>query len=448
MIKDLPTDTLTVKKSRRTRDLANSEFLEETGVSRLVRGSIYVATFAVTAFVVWTYFATVQEIVQTTGKIVPRDDVRTVQHLEGGILSEVLVKPGQQVAEGDILARLDASTARSQLAQNTTRLINLKLEEERHRAFAEAREPQFDAIVAGYSGLKMDQLKIFESERTAKLSQISVLEKQISEKQAELVGIRNNEKNTAGRIRLMEEEFAIRDKLFKRGLQSRVEYLQAKQKLLTAQHELQRLEDERLTAIAAISGLTESRHDLDNRLRQEALRRLGQVIGVSAELEDTIVSLKDRVNRLVVRSPVAGLVQEVPLQANSGVLPPGGIVAKIVPVEGGLLVESHIDTRDIGFLEAGQPVTVKVNAFDYSRYGVIDGRLNFISPSTFLDDNNSPYYLAKIELDKSHVGVDPAQNQILPGMTAQADITTGTKTIFQYILKPIYTVLNESFFER
>jgi HlyD family secretion protein/adhesin transport system membrane fusion protein len=203
-----------------------------------------------------------------------------------------------------------------------------------------------------------------------------------------------------------------------------------------------------LTAIAAISGLTESRHDLDNRLRQEALRRLGQVIGVSAELEDTIVSLKDRVNRLVVRSPVAGLVQEVPLQANSGVLPPGGIVAKIVPVEGGLLVESHIDTRDIGFLEAGQPVTVKVNAFDYSRYGVIDGRLNFISPSTFLDDNNSPYYLAKIELDKSHVGVDPAQNQILPGMTAQADITTGTKTIFQYILKPIYTVLNESFFER
>ncbi|MBX2805972.1 MAG: HlyD family type I secretion periplasmic adaptor subunit [Hyphomicrobiales bacterium] len=448
MNKILPMDMASIARSRRMRDLANSEFLEETGASRLVRSSIYVTAVAIFSFLTWTYFATIQEVVQTTGKVIPRNDVRTVQHLEGGILSEVMVTEGQRVSVGDELVRLDASVAHSELEQARSRLDMLKLEEERIRALVENRMPNFNRMVTGNDSLKADQSKIFVAEQIAQDSQISVLKKQIIERETQLVGIQNKETNAANRNELVREEFAIQENLFNRGLRPRVEFLQSRQKMLLAENELQRLKDEKLTAIEAIAALKERRQDLDNRLKQDALRRLGQVIAQRAELEKSIVSLQDRVNRLVVKSPVGGVVQDVPLQANAGVLPPGGVVAKIVPIDGDLLVESRINTRDVGFLEIGQAVSVKVNAFDYARYGVVPGSLSFISPTTFIDEDNSAYYLAKIEINKKYVGESEINNQILPGMTVQADITTGDKTIFQYILKPIYTVINESFFER
>lgn len=448
MNEKLPAEISKIARSRRSRDLANSEFLEETGASRLVRGSIYLAAFAVFGFIAWTYFATIQEIVQTAGKVIPRDDVKTVQHLEGGILSEVLVKEGQQVAAGDVLVRLDASEAHSQLEQFRSRLVALKLEEERARAFINERKPDFDAVVEGRKNLKADQSKILEAERTARASQVSVLDKQIEEKNAQIVGLQNKEKNAQNRLVLLREEFEIQESLFKRGLRPRVEFLRFQQNLLMAEDELQRFKDERLSTIEAVSALKERRRDLDNQLKQEASRRLGQIIAQRAELEKSIVSLEDRVNRLVVRSPIDGVIQEIPLQANAGVLQAGGVVAEIIPIDGGLMVESRVNTRDIGFLEIGQPVSVKVNAFDYSRFGVVPGKLSFISATTFLDENNSPYYQAKIDINKNHVGENENSNSILPGMVVQADIATGDKTIFQYLLKPIYTVINESFFER
>ena len=167
-----------------------------------------------------------------------------------------------------------------------------------------------------------------------------------------------------------------------------------------------------------------------------------------AEVEKVIVSLKDRVDRLVVSTPVPGIVQSLPLQANAGVLPPGGVVAEIVPVDDGFIVESRVQTRDIGFLEVGQPVTVKIDAFDYARYGSIPGRLTELSPTTFLDEQNRPYYQAKIEIEKIYVGPNPQENAVMPGMTVQGDIATGDRTVLQYLLKPLYTVVNEAFWER
>lgn len=442
------TDVASIGLSRKTRDLANSELIEETGSSHLIRTSIYTALLVVSVFFVWAYYAAIQEIIQSDGIVVPRDEVRVIQHLEGGILSEVLVKPGQMVEAGDILARLDGSTAQGQLAQNDSRLISLMLEEERFRAFSENRTPDFTSVVSGYEALKSDQIRLFEAEQTAKSSQISVVEKQVLERRSELAGVANERRNLSKQMEILDDEFKIQKRLYEDELSPRLNFLNAQQSLLSAQGTLQQIKDREQTLTASVVGLQERRNDIEKQLRQDALRRLGDIVVARAEIEKNTASLQDRVDRLVVRAPVSGLVQDVPLRANSGVLPPGGVVAEVVPISGGFLVECRITTRDIGFLAVDQSVTVKVNAFDYARYGAIPGKLLSISPSTFLDNNNNPYYLAKIELSKNYVGEDPDSNLILPGMTIQADITTGRKTIFEYLLKPLYTVVNEAFWER
>jgi HlyD family secretion protein/adhesin transport system membrane fusion protein len=434
--------------SRRRRDIANASFLKETGVPGLIRASVYIAVVAVTTFVVWAYFASIQEIVLTVGHVAPRNEVRTIQHLEGGIISKILVQTGQRVDAGDPIVRLDASNAEAELGQYNARLASLKLEEERNRAFAENRTPAFDRVVDGYDDLKKDQTRILASEEAARLSQAGVLQKQVQERRAARQTLINERANLVEQLKILDEEFSIQENLFKKGLRPRLDFLSAKQNLSAARGALQKIKDEIATMTQAVGQLEESLRDLDNRLRQDALRTLGTIIASRAEVEKVILSLQDRVDRLIVKSPVSGIVQSLPLQANAGVLPPGGIIAEIVPLDGGLIVESRIMTRDIGFLEIGQPVTIKVDSFDYARYGSIQGHLFELSPTTFLDEGSHPYYRAKIALDKIHVGDESAENSVLPGMTVQADIVTGERTFLQYLLKPLYTVVNEAFWER
>ena len=436
--------------SRRSRDIANAAFLEETGVSKLVRASIYTGLAAVVIFFAWAHRAPIQEIVMTAGYVVPRNKVRTIQHLEGGIISEILVKTGQRVEVGDPLVRLDASTARAELGQYEARLAALMLEEERLRAYADNREAHFDGVpqASGYDELKADQARILTSERNARGSQAAVLDKQVQEREATLKGLMNERRSVAAQLDVLKEEFAIQRQLFKKGLKPRLDFLSAKQNLMAAESSLQRIQDQISATAEGVAEIKERRLDLDSRLRQEAMRSLGSVTAARAEVEKVIVSLKDRVDRLVVSTPVPGIVQSLPLQANAGVLPPGGVVAEIVPVDDGFIVESRVQTRDIGFLEVGQPVTVKIDAFDYARYGSIPGRLTELSPTTFLDEQNRPYYQAKIEIEKIYVGPNPQENAFMPGMTVQGDIATGDRTVLQYLLKPLYTVVNEAFWER
>ncbi|HYD31781.1 MAG TPA: HlyD family efflux transporter periplasmic adaptor subunit, partial [Azospirillaceae bacterium] len=113
-----------------------------------------------------------------------------------------------------------------------------------------------------------------------------------------------------------------------------------------------------------------------------------------------------------------------------------------------LIVEARVSTRDIGFVTVDQPVKVKVHTFDFARYGSIPGRVRSLSATTFLDEQKTPYYKARVALERNHVGPAEARHLVLPGMTVEADINTGRKTVLQYLLKPIYTNLRESFRER
>ena len=161
-----------------------------------------------------------------------------------------------------------------------------------------------------------------------------------------------------------------------------------------------------------------------------------------------MVKFGDRVDRLKVRAPAHGLVTGLTVNTINSVIEPGKVLMEIVPVDKKLIVESRVTTEDIGHVHVGQKATVKVGSYDPQRFGTITGQVDKISPSTFLDEEQKPYYKAVIELEKQYLGAIPNTFKLLPGMTVQADIRTGEKTVLDYLLKPIYRGFQNAFQER
>jgi HlyD family type I secretion membrane fusion protein len=178
--------------------------------------------------------------------------------------------------------------------------------------------------------------------------------------------------------------------------------------------------------------------------RQEGARVALEI----AETAEIVRKLEDRVERVVLRAPVSGTLRGLAVHRPGTVLPPGGLVAEIMPQDTPLVADVRLQPRDIGFIEVGQPVHLKVQAFDYTRFGTIDGTVERVSAGTFFDEQRQPYYRARIALSQQYVGDNPRHTRLSPGMTVQADITTGTKTVLQYLLKPIYSAMAGSFHER
>lgn len=167
-----------------------------------------------------------------------------------------------------------------------------------------------------------------------------------------------------------------------------------------------------------------------------------------AALGARVRSGEERVFDTVIRSPLHGLVQTIPTTLNGAVIAPGGTIAEIVPIDGKAKFKARLSPRDIGFVSVGQHARVKIDAFDYSRFGALNGEVSLISPTTSQDERGQVYYEVEIEVEQTYFGNDPSSFVILPGMTGEVDIATGEKTVFQYLWKPIYTNVSRAFGER
>ena len=167
-----------------------------------------------------------------------------------------------------------------------------------------------------------------------------------------------------------------------------------------------------------------------------------------AEVEEALRDLRDRVERLEVRAPVRGVVNALAVHSVNAVIQPGQELLEIVPMADELVVEARVMPHDIGHVEEGQAADIRVSSYDFARFGAVLGVVRQLSASTYLDENLQPYYRAVIALDQDHVGDQPGVNRIIPGMTVEADIKTGSKTILDYLLRPVSRGLSSAFQER
>ncbi|WP_419904505.1 HlyD family type I secretion periplasmic adaptor subunit [Kiloniella sp.] len=432
---------------RLIRFLSQPLLLEETGPPRLLGQFVVVFVLLLICFGLWAALAKISERATTHGSIVPAGNLHVVQHLEGGIISEILVDNGQIVHKGDTLFRLDEAAAKGELEQLKAREVSLALRAERLESFVLNRQPDF-SFAAEYPDLVSDQTAILSLQQEALASQRTVLQSRIEQRSNETVALNNREANLKRQITLITEQVELHRNLFKKGIEARTNVLDVERSLIQVKGDLLSVQGDiirsREAKIEAQSALVE----LGANLRSDSLLEMGTVTAELAEVREAKAKLEDRVSRLEIVAPTDGIVKGLATKTISAVVGPGDVLMEIVPFSSHLIAEVEIQPKDVGHLKIGQTAKVKLTSYDVSRFGDVSGKLTYISASTFQDEQGEPFYKGTIDLDKNYVGNQPDRNLILPGMVVDADITTGNRTVMQYLLKPIYRALDSSFGER
>ncbi len=428
--------------------LAQSLMLEERGPGGGSRVMAVVIICFVAAFLVWASHTRISEVVVTSGEVSPVGSIKTVQHLEGGIVQSIDVAEGDLVDQGQILLTLDSSTVQSELEQMQTRLVGLELEADQLSAMMTGAPLASNNVGQRHQGLATTQALVIEAKRHATETQLDVIKKQIAQRNADTRLLINQAAAVKRQIGFIEEEVAMRRTLLEKGLMSKVVMLENQRELARTQAQLAEVIGKQRRNAEAISELESRQAEVSARISMVAAESLGKTANEIAELKDAIAEVRSRVERLDIQSPVRGIVQTLAVKTLGGVVASGATVAEIIPEGADLVVEARVSTQDIGFIYEGQAARVKVEAYDFTRYGDVTGKILRISATTFEDEKGNPYYKSYIRLDKNYVGQDPKRNLVVPGMTVIADIRTGEKTLSEYLLKPIYKAMSEAFRER
>lgn len=417
-------------------------------VTRGVRGLLIAVICIVAILLALSLVVKVEEVARARGNFIPVNRIQVIQTPEGGAVASMLVRNGELVKKGQVLAKFRATELMRDIERTEVRMAYLDINIERLDAFAARRPPAFGAFETQYpsmveeaASLHLQQVRAFESaleqkdreideERTslaAAQEQIPAAKSSLDSSQELLMRMRDGVQRgiiALNRLAEVEEQVAQAERVHTQLVAS------------LAQHDarIRRLEAEREAEIAKATA--------DARDQRAAL------IVEMNELKATQAAYRSRSLDVDVVAPVDGIVQKLSDTPVGTVVAAGGTVCEIVPTEGGVLMQAHVSPRDIGFVRLGQDAVVKSDAFDFGRFGSIPGKVVRISASNTQDlPGQEPYIIVEIGLDQPYVG-DDQSHVVTPGMTGEATILTGQKTIFQYLLKPIYLTLDTAFQER
>lgn len=408
---------------------------------------VWVAALAIIVLILWACVGHIDEVVRGQGKVVPSRQVQVVQSLDGGIVEEILVRPGEQVQEGQVLLRLDPTRFSSSLGENKAESLALKAKAARLEALAtgELFQAPPDVLSAAPHLAEMER-KVWENKTQEIDNTLNIARDQLNQRQQELRETQANRDHAATSCSLTSEELAVTKPLLKSGAVSEVD-------LLRLQRDVARSCGEAKAASAQIGRIQASIQEAERKVRDAELNarnlarvELSEIRSKLASLEQGQLALEDRVKLSEVRSPVRGTVNTLTANTVGGVVQPGKDILDIVPMDDSLLLEVQVAPKDIGFLHYGQKAQVKFTAYDFAVYGGLSGTVENIGANTITDEKGNSHYVVKVRTEKATVGDE--SRPILPGMQAEVHVLTGSRTLMQYLLKPVLRAKSNAFTER
>lgn len=427
--------------------LTQSIHLEESRPPHRSQVGIFTICMILVLFITWAWLTPIEEVAIAQGQITPTEFIKTVQHLEGGIISEIYVNEGDFVKESQLLLRLDGKAAASELDTLKIREKGLQIRAERLRAVGLNTQPDFAKFGDNLQSIVTDQKSIYEIQIKNRNDQRAVIDKQLEQRKAQLAIQLGQEQDYREQLAVVQQQRDVNKQLFEKRLLTGTEYRRSEENLTKVRKDLNQVMNQTQETRQLIAEEESRLLELDTRLRNEALTEMGNVTADLSQVTEAKAKLEDRVQRLEIKAPIGGIVKGIKNHTIGGVVQAGAEVMQIVPVDA-LEVEAQVRPQDMGNVKVGLQATVKVSAYEFSRFGGIKGQLRSISASTFLDEKNVPYYKVYISLDHAYVGNNADLNRVTPGMTVQSDIKTGKKTLLQYLIKPVYNAWYGAFREK
>ncbi|MGB5439892.1 MAG: HlyD family type I secretion periplasmic adaptor subunit [Gammaproteobacteria bacterium] len=433
----------------------DAQFIGDTSAAVFMGASrsshlILVATalFFVTALV-WAALADIDEVTRGEGKVIPSNKIQVIQNLEGGILTEILVKEGEIVEKDQPLLRLDDTRFSSTYRESRARFLALQAKSARLIAEANNKAIEMPELVLKEDPeLAANEIALYESRVNELRSNLDILQQQENQARQELKELQARKLKQTRSYKSAKDKLAMYEPLLNEGAISEVEVLNVEELVNETRGEL---EASRL-AIPRVESILEETSiklkDLEISFRTQARTELNEAQSELSAIEETLFSQDDRVKRTLVKSPVRGEVKQIMVATIGGVIQPGMDLIEIVPLEGSLLVEAHVRPADIAFLRPEQDAKVKLTAYDYAIYGGLPAKLEHISADTITDEKGESFYLIKVRTDRDYLGSRDGSLRIIPGMTATVDILTGEKSVLDYLLKPVLRAREKALRER
>jgi HlyD family secretion protein/adhesin transport system membrane fusion protein len=410
------------------------------------RPVLLVGVACMICFFGWASMTKINEHVRATGRVIPSGKTRLIQHLEGGIVNEILVSEGENIKANDIIFYIKNQRAESELQELNIALSALDIKRLRLQAELDEKEPVYpEEMAEKYQEIIQSEKDLFAARRNEFEENVDGLEKRMKQKVLKLDELNTTVDNISKELSVAQEQLGIKMELRKKGAVSRSQYLDAVSAVRDFETRISKTQKEIPIVKSEISELTSLLEERRQKRFSEIGEELNKVKVDLRKIRERIEALNDQVERTAIRSPVDGVVNKIYINTIGGVIQPGGNLAEIIPLNETLIVEGRISTNDRGKVWPGLPVVAKITAYDYTLYGGIDGELTYISANSFIDNQNQQYYQVRISLDTTDFG---EEKQIYPGMTAELNIIAGQISVLHSILKPFWNIRNNAFREK
>ncbi len=403
----------------------------------------------VLGFGVWITFGELDIVSVATGQVTPSSQVKNVQHLEGGIVSENLVREGDLVKADQPLVVLKSTASDADVGELRASVNALMAEIARLEAEAAGQDqPTFDdELLQDHPDLVRQARALFRARRVRLANDIASQNELITQRRQDIQEISARIENNRRTLALLEEQISISDELLKDDLTNRYNHLSL---LQNASRLKGRTAEDRAALARSRSTLKEAQVQLagiQNRFNEEARTALEDSRRQFEERTQRLLKFEDSVRRTVLRSPVDGVVKTLNVATLGGVVRPGLTVAEIVPGQDRLVIEARLPTQDIGYVRAGHKTIVKLASSDAVRFDGLTGAVTNVSPDTLVTAEGVPFYKVRIETDADHFGGD-LRYDLFPGMQVVASIHTGRRTILRYLLDPFLASMDDALRER
>lgn len=406
-------------------------------------------SFVIIAFF-WANFATLDEVTRGAGKIIPSSQIQIVQNLEGGILSEILIREGDLVEKGQALLKLNPVQFTSSFNETKFKHYELLATVARLRAEVTKQDIKIpEEVTLKAPKIARNAKELLVSKRNELDANQRILNAQIRQKKQDLIELKSKSRQISRSHKLLQEELTMSRPLVAEGAMSKVELLRLqrsandlKGELTSAQLSIPRVQ-------FSINEAKNKLSELEIRFHTESLKKLNQARAELQRTTESVMALEDKVTRTNILSPVKGTIKRLKVTTIGGVIKPGMDLVEIVPIEDQLLIEAEVRPADIAFLHPGQKAMVKLTAYDFSIYGGLKAELEHISADTITnDEDGESYFLIRLRTNKNYLEKYGEKLNIIAGMTTNVDILTGKKTVLDYILKPILKAKERALRER
>lgn len=399
---------------------------------------------------VWAARTEIDDVTRAEGRIVPSSDIQMIQATEPGVLLAVHVVEGDIVEDGQILMELDGMQLSSALDQEQQRAYGLMARITRLQAEIDRVALRFpDTLIQQAAAVVASESALYHARQDELASEIDIMERQRRQREEQFAEAQVDLANARDTLEIITEERAMMEPLVRRRVEPETTLL-----------EIRRRESEwrgrELRAQASLARLQEGLEEIDDQIRalrarhrSAALADLSLATAELAALEPSLPALRDRAERAALRAPMRGVVNRIHRRTLGSLARPGEDLIEIVPLDDTLLVEGFVRPADIAFVYPGQPVKVKITAYDFSRYGSLDGEITRIGADAVTRSERDPeeFFMVHIRTEDNFLDADGVVVEVMPGMVAEVDILAGRKTVLQYLTTPVVRVKDRAFRE-